>query len=69
MERLDGDLHMMCVGVNHQHAIDHDPDVALPEHEIAASKSFEIIPYRNAFAKFRLLHISIARHDIAGSEK
>ena len=55
----------MRVGVNHQHAVDHDADVALPKNKIAPRQPVEVVIDRNAFAEFRLLHVGIARRDDA----
>lgn len=69
MKRLQRHLHVMRIGVNHQHTVDHETNVTFPEDEIATRKPFEIVIDRNAFAEFRLLHIGVARRDDARGEQ
>jgi hypothetical protein len=55
--------------MHHQHAVDHDPDMPLPKHEITACEAIEIVQQRNGLAEFGLLHIGIARRRDACCEQ
>ena len=56
---------MMGVGVHHHDAVGHDPDVAFPEHEIAALKTIEMLGRANQMTELGELHIAIARRRLA----
>ena len=65
-ERLGGDGHVVGVGMEQGVAVAHDPDVTLPEDEIAAAKR---VLGAEVLAEEGGLHVGVARRGDAGGEE
>src|SRR5687768_4401173 len=67
---LEGDRHVMGVGMHERRFVPHNGDMAFPEQKIASPQLLELVRARERASQCMLLHVAVAwTRDAAGGER